>query len=341
MRMASISNTSESLTTIAGWRIVRILGDPDADGIIQAIGVSEQALGDSADGSAHWAGANSSTRATSSAYRALIHIASNEQSTDALVAEAQARITVAGDFVDQWLDLIRDGSHTIAVQDLREMRTFADLIRSGQQLRPGQVVTLLAPLIETIQRAIASGVIPTNLQLRQCLVDRQGRPSFSCWRGTQSVSECPTMRADLLRQQLGHAIHRITTAVLAQVNAGNPAAINEAFDPLGRGRLSEAALEQCLDALYSWTAPESVSFQDLSSEPSRIAPTDTRSAFPKGGEEPPTKKSAQRPALIRSVSLQQHVLWFAIRQFVASVRPALWLSLAGVGAVVGLTGMIA
>lgn len=338
MCMATTSHARTAPTTIAGWRIVRTLGDPDSDGIIRAIGVTEAPAFSESAGSAHWIDSGRGT-GTAGTFRALIHIASSERAAGTLIAEAHARTSVAGDFVDPWIDLTRDDGHTIAIQHLQEVRSYADLVRSGQPLRAGQAVTLLAPLVETVHRAISNDVIPTNLRLQQCLLDRKGRPSFDCWRSAQLVTECPAMRADLLRQQLATAIARIVSAVLAMVPERSSSTIDEAFAPFGRGQLTGAVLDQALDALFSWAVPESVSVHDFQPNPRSSATVPVK---PSTGVEVNGLLDTQ-PAIRMSgtpASGSLGVWWYSIQRAVTSVRPGIWLALAAVGSFVGMTGLV-
>lgn len=360
------SRSSDPPLQIAGWQLTRPLGDVDRDGVARYVGITSGPSLGPAHASEHWS--NHTARRVPDHYRrAIVHLARSERAVSALSHEASVRMRLAGDFIDPFEDLVRTESGTIAVQPWSEQQRYADLVRSGTQLSPGQFVTLAAPVVECVVRAIDQQVIPISLGLASCTINRRGVPSVHCWRGAVLTADVTRMRADVLRQQCVRQLATLVDALGALIDQGPAHSVRAQISRLSNGGMNREELLLLLELLYGWTAPEPVDAASLHAgedgRPSSGHPATRHPSAPVSREgstgtavEPAFQLPAPQPAASephlddapllepasRSPSSKRGASARLDRMVLAaqSVRAEIWLALAGAGAFVTVSGAL-
>lgn len=120
-------------------------------------------------------------------------------------------------------------------------------------LAPGEAVTLLAPVAETLAALAAAGRSHGAVAASTVVVDASGRPELGAW-------DAPF--PDRRRPDDARAFATLAERVLAAVADPVPRSVRETLTAAAPRRPdpsdAHARLRRCIEALYEWTPPEAV-----------------------------------------------------------------------------------
>ena len=291
-----------SIESLGGYRLVRKLGEgaraevflghPDRDG---------------------------ATPAAIKIYRQGIRAESIDAEVEAL---ARATGAHAVGLVD--LTTAPDGAPALILERLAS-GSLGRLLHQRGSIRPGEAVTVLAPLAGALERMHAAGVVHGGIRLESVLFGGTGAPSLACF-GSAALID-PRMPPARRETEPGIALDLRSFAALGRA-------------VLGEGELSEwvdsesAARTDWLDAfverLFDFAAPEPVDFRDGHAErpvlPGRVVRAD------------PVQDTESRPGWLASLALPE---WaddllgsdrlVRLRSALGGVRRRVWVVASAVG----------
>lgn len=321
-------------STVAGWRLVRPLPH-EIPGVLSFVAVAKHDSG-GGSGSTHWQGFSSEAPAT------LVHrrldIAIDEGGSERLSRDARARHAHGGDFVRGYLEMLSDGQRRLTISQLVQETSFAQLVARQTPLAPGAIVTLLVPILESVDRAHRKGFTHGALTLSACRADDRGKPWLEAWSESVDLASLSGMRRDLaLRDEL-RALGRVCDAVLARcIEDSVPAPAREIVEALTQGAPVAEPIPRLVDALFAWATPSSVQIERelVPSESTTPRSRETVTARAPRDDDADTLLESKAPArggLATAIVVRSRIL----AGHAANIRPLVWLSLAGAGCCVAV-----
>lgn len=311
------------MDSLGGYRLIRKLGDGPRAQVFLAYPYRE----------------------ADDAIPAAIKIFHSSVSDESITLEAEALSRGAGSHSLELLDLTTGpGGAPAFILARCANGTVGRLLRERPDLRPGEAITVLAPITTTLSRLHDSGVTHGSIRPDSILFDQSGAPTLACFGNARLIeSRMPDAGRDAqpgLQSDL-HAMRVLAKMVLERVHDDAASGMVEWLKSCFPGE--PGWLNTLTGLLFDLAEPSAVDLRDNNTAVARASPSRLEHMDPPG--EAPMRR---RPVVVDLPDfvlklLPEHFtgsgLLLSIGRFCSTVRPRFWV-LAGL-AVTSLVAAVA